>query len=354
MRKKITLAERIVENLSTAVLWFDSALRLEAANPAAEALLEISQKQKYGLDAEALFPGSRQFTSDLRRVAREHCPIIERGMRLNLFPGHQITVDCSISPADEPAAGLLVELVQVDQRLRLCREENQLARQQATHNVVRGLAHEIKNPLSGLRGAAQLLKRELPDPGLQEYTDIIIEEADRLQTLLNYMLGPRTLPRRESVNIHKVLWRARKLILSEASEGVEVKTDFDPSIPEFSADADQLYQAILNIMRNAVQAMNGHGKLLLRTRIERNMTVGGKPHKLVVRVDIDDNGPGIPEDMLEQIFYPMVSGRAGGTGLGLSIAQTLVSRNGGFIVCSSRPGNTLFTLWLPAGDGNDK
>jgi two-component system nitrogen regulation sensor histidine kinase GlnL len=212
---------------------------------------------------------------------------------------------------------------------------------------VRGLAHEIKNPLGGLRGAAQLLERELSDPSLKEYTGIIIGEADRLQTLVNRMLGPNTRPQRRSINIHQVVERVRTLAVAEAPPGVTIVRDYDPSIPDFMAEPDQLIQALLNIVRNALQAIGEQGEIILRTRSIRQATIGHHRHKLAARLDIIDNGPGIPPDMMESIFFPMVTGRPDGTGLGLPIAQDLVNQHHGLIECHSEPGKTVFTLLLP-------
>jgi two-component system nitrogen regulation sensor histidine kinase GlnL len=343
------LASRIVENLTTAVLWFDRQFCLRAINPAGEALLEVSSKRLLGVEAARLFPDAQRFVALLRQALENRRHITEYGMRLNLLPGRIVTVDCSIAPVNEAHRidELLVELAQADQHLRMDREEKLLLQHQAARNVVRGLAHEIRNPLGGLRGAAQLLARELPEPRLQEYTDIIIGEADRLQALLDRLLGPRVPPRRNMLNIHQVLQRLARLIQSETGGGIEFKCDFDPSIPELMGDADQIHQALLNIARNAVQAMQGKGRIHIRTRVQRKMYLHNRLCRLVLRIDISDNGPGIPEDMLEQIFYPLVTGRPDGSGLGLSIAQTLAQQNGGLISCDSRPGETVFSLWLP-------
>ncbi len=219
--------------------------------------------------------------------------------------------------------------------------------------MIRGLAHEIKNPLGGLRGAAQLLERELPDPQLTEYTKIIIDEADRLQNLLNRMLGPNTLPNLRETNIHHVLERVRSLVLAEAPPGIEITRDYDPSIPNLNADSDQLIQAALNLVRNAVQALGQHGSIILRTRAQRQITIGHERHRLVLTLEVIDNGPGIPQEIQERIFYPMVTGHANGTGLGFSIAQSLINRHGGLIECTSEPGNTIFRILLPLENAHD-
>ncbi|EIJ41174.1 signal transduction histidine kinase, nitrogen specific [Beggiatoa alba B18LD] len=349
------LAQTIFENLTIAVLWFDQQFRLQAINPAAETLLEISAKQAKGQLISELFPDMSLSGRSLLEVLQNHHTVIEHGIRLHLPLARLITVDCSITPLQDEHAKtyFLMELTAIDQHLRIAREENLLLQQQAARNIVRGLAHEIKNPLGGLRGAAQLLERELPDPRLKEYTTIIIGEADRLQNLVNRMLVPNTVTHKKWANIHQILLRVSQLIASEAGEGIIIEHDFDPSIPEIWADSDQLIQAVLNIMRNAVQAMNGIGQITLRTRISRQMNIGNKRHKLVVRLEIIDNGPGVPEDMIDHIFYPLVTGHAQGTGLGLSIAQSLVNQHGGLIECTSKLGETVFTLWLPMEYGEN-
>jgi two-component system nitrogen regulation sensor histidine kinase GlnL len=246
-----------------------------------------------------------------------------------------------------------VELQQVDNHLRISKEEQLLTQQTTAKLLVRGLAHEIKNPLGGLRGAAQLLDLELNDPELKEYTQIIIAESDRLQGLMDKMLGPNKLPNKKPLNIHEVLERVRQLIQAEASSSLDLTCDYDPSIPTIQGDKDQLIQAILNIARNAVQALEGKGNIIFKTRIQRQMTIGRKCYKLAARCDIIDNGPGIDAEMMKQIFYPMITGRAEGTGLGLSIAQSLINQHNGLIECKSEPGKTVFSIFLPMGTDND-
>lgn len=346
---KPALAQHILENLTTAVLLLKPDLRISYINPAAETVFAISARQARDMGLADLVLGASEFENGLRRALASGHPYTEREAQLTLPGGRTITVDCTVTPLIERGreTALLVELLQVDRHLRITREEHLIAQQQATRALIRGLAHEIKNPLGGLRGAAQLLERELPDPSLKEYTRIIIEEADRLQNLMNRMLGPNTLPQRRSISIHQVLEHVRSLVQAEAPRDVRLMRDYDPSIPPMLADPDMLIQAVLNIVRNAVQALGNEGEIILRTRAQRQITIGQKRHKLVVRIDIIDNGPGIPPDMMENIFYPMITGRPDGTGLGLSIAQSLVSQHGGLIECASRPGRTMFTLLLP-------
>ena len=351
---------RIVENLATAVLVVEGQdLRLRYVNPAAEALFGISERQLRGLRLDEIVPEAGAFLDVLRRAASSGHALTEREMTLVLpHAVRPVKADCTVTPVVERGGHveLVVELLSIDRILRIAREESLLAQQTAMKMLVRGLAHEVKNPLGGLRGAAQLLERELPSPALKEYTQIIIGEADRLQKLVDYMLGPNKIPNRTMLNIHEVLERVRQLVLVESDGGLLLERDYDPSIPDLYGDKDQLIQAVLNIVRNAKQALQGKGRITLRTRTQRQFTIGQRRHRLVLRVDISDNGPGIAPGMIEQIFYPMVTGRPDGTGLGLSIAQTIVGQHGGLIECSSVPGDTVFTLLLPinASDAADR
>lgn len=342
----------ILENLTTSVLLLDGRLRFSYANPAAEALFEVSAKQLLGQPLARYLPRARRLARLLRQALENAQPFTERGLEIRL-PNRAITVDCTVSVLSleeqrgRSEEGLLVEINHVDRWLRLSRDESILDRHAANRAVVRGLAHEIKNPLGGLRGAAQLLERALPDAALKEYTTIIIREADRLRALVERMTGPARALRKQPSNIHQIFEHVRGLILAEVPEGIVLVRDYDPSLPEFQADPDQLIQAVLNIARNAVQALNGRGVIRLRSRVERQMTVGQRRHRLVLRAEVEDDGPGIPEDIVEHIFYPLVTGRADGVGLGLSIAQAIANQHGGLIECASRPGRTVFTLYLP-------
>lgn len=340
--------QRIVENLNTAVLVFDESLQVVSINPAGEALFEISAKQIVGQTLASFLPGSRYLIKPLRQALETGHPFTERGLDLALPGSRSVVVDCTVTVMVAGAQReLLVELNQLDRLMRLAREESSLDRHAANRAVMRGLAHEIKNPLGGLRGAAQLLERELPQQQLKEYTRIIIHEADRLRNLVDRMVGPNRPFQAEPVNVHHVFERVRSLILAEVPEGIIIERDYDPSLPQFTGDIEQLIQAVLNIVRNAVQAMGGRGIVRLRSRIERQFTIGHRRHRLVLRADIEDSGPGIPKELLDHIFYPMVTGRAEGTGLGLSITQAIVTQHGGLIECSSSPGHTLFSIFLP-------
>lgn len=345
------LLQRIYENVHTALLLFDDNLQLLCLNPSAEMLFSHSAKRLVGLRADELFFHETLIES-LEGVISSGHPITERELALTLPQDRKVTVDLTATPLLEPGKKreLLVELNRVDRMLRIAREEGLMAQSSATRALVRGLAHEIKNPLGGLRGAAQLLERELQAEELREYTRIIISEADRLQSLMDRMLGPNALPHKEMLNIHAVLERVRQLVQVEAPAEVVILRDYDPSIPELKADRDQLIQALLNLLRNAVQAVGDKGEIMLRSRTLRQYTIGHNRYKLVVRIEVIDNGPGIDPEMIESIFLPLVTGRAEGTGLGLPIAQSMVNLNGGLIECDSQPGHTVFTVLLPLED----
>ncbi|KAB7622728.1 nitrogen regulation protein NR(II) [Alkalilimnicola sp. S0819] len=337
----------IQEHLSTAVALLDEQGRLGYMNPAAEILFATSARQAAGQSLEQLAPGADGLGEALRQALETGAAYTERERRL-LINGQLMTVDCTITPLAGGHA--LLELSQLDRHLRISREYQLIAQNKATRELIRGLAHEIKNPLGGLRGAAQLLERELPEAGLREYTQVIIHEADRLQTLVDGLLGPHQPPQQGMVNIHEVLERVRQLVRAEAPPEVAIVRDYDPSIPPFRGAADQLIQAVLNVVRNGLEAVGEQGRIVLRTRTQRQFTIDQTTHKLVARIDIIDSGPGIPAPLQDQIFYPMVTTRAQGSGLGLSISQTLVNQHGGLIECASEPGHTVFTLWLPLED----
>jgi len=331
----------------------DSSLRLVSINPAGEMLFEISARQILGQTIADLLPRNLALVEELTEAVRTGHPFTEHGLRINLNDGREVTVDCTVTPLTTGGATeLLMEWALVDRLLRLAREEKMLDQHATSRALIRGLAHEIKNPLGGLRGAAQLLERELPNKELTEYTRIIIREADRLRGLVDRMAGPNAPLNKRPTNIHQIFEHVRSLILAEIPQGISVRRDYDPSLPEFPADSDQLIQAILNIARNAVQALDGKGIVRLRSRIERQLTIGQHRHRLALRAEIEDNGPGVPEELKEHIFYPMITGRAEGTGLGLSIAQDVIHQHGGLIECISRPRQTIFRVYLPMENGD--
>ena len=344
----------ILDNLTTAILMVEHDLSVSYLNSAAEALLEASGNRVIGEPLERLFSEPDTDRSSLINNIREGVPFTKRETQLALPSGNAVTVDCAVTPfatRGDSSGVMVIEIQPLDRLLRISRDEGILSSQQNSQALVRGLAHEIKNPLGGLRGAAQLLAKELPNEGLLDYTNIIIEEADRLSNLVNSMLGPHTLMEEQPLNIHEVLERVRALITAESGGHIQVQRDYDPSIPEMIGDKERLIQAVLNIVGNARQALEESGTIepliTLKTRALRQFTIGSTRHRLVCKVDITDNGPGIPDGLLETLFLPMVSGRADGTGLGLSISQSIVNHHKGLIECSSEPGSTTFSIYLP-------
>jgi two-component system, NtrC family, nitrogen regulation sensor histidine kinase GlnL len=341
--------KHIQDHLNTAILLFNKSLDLIYVNTAGEILLADSARHLVGVNATELF----KFSDPAMLINLQQCltmsePLVDRELALDRM-GQSFTVNLSATPLieNDRVYEILVEMQRVDNHLRISKEEQLLSQQNTARLLVRGLAHEIKNPLGGLRGAAQLLALELDDPELKEYTQIIIAESDRLQGLMDKLLGPNKPPEFKSINVHEVLERVRQLVEAESSGSLSIVCDYDPSIPDIRADRDLLIQAVLNIAKNAVQALDGKGKITLKTRIQRNQPIGRKHHKLTVKIDIIDDGFGIDPDILERIFYPMITGRADGTGLGLSIAQSLINQHNGLIECHSEPGNTVFSILLP-------
>jgi two-component system, NtrC family, nitrogen regulation sensor histidine kinase GlnL len=349
-----SIHKRLLENLSTAVLLLDENLRAVFMNPAAEMLLEASGKRVKAAAVEELFSEEPSALPELQEALDSGHPYTKREAEFSLHSGSRIRVDYTVTPISTlKSPSLLIEIQPRDRLLRISREEDLLSKQETSRILVRGLAHEIKNPLGGIRGAAQLLDRELREARLHDYTQIIIEEADRLRNLVDRMLGPNKVFRLDPTNIHEVIERVAILIGAECEDRIELVRDYDPSIPEFPGEKEQLIQAFLNITRNAMQALDqqkdrgAKGRITFRTRALRQFTIGHTRHRLAVRVDIVDNGPGIPEEFQKNIFYPMVSGRADGTGLGLSITQSIIGQHQGLVECESTPGNTTFIVFIP-------
>jgi two-component system, NtrC family, nitrogen regulation sensor histidine kinase GlnL len=344
-----------LEHLATAVMLLDSACRVIYVNPSAEILLAINAKKVAGLSLGEIFPSCEVLDDAVKNALSSHSPFREHELILNTQKNNSIALMCTVTPVDIAPACLLLEFQQIDQQLRIAREERMLIQQQANAELLRNLAHEIRNPLGGLRGAAQLLEHELPQVSLREYTQVIIKEADRLQLLMDRLLVPHRVPKYEPTNIHEVLERVRSLLLAECSKDIVVRRDYDTSLPELIGDREKLIQAVLNIARNAWQAMLAQSKsdkkyphtITLRTRAERQVTLAKKRYRVAIKLEIVDNGPGIPEEIRERIFYPLVSGREGGSGLGLTLAQTFITQHHGMIECTSEPGETCFTILLP-------
>jgi two-component system nitrogen regulation sensor histidine kinase GlnL len=352
-----SLHRLLLDNLTTATLLLNAQLRLEYMNPAAEMLLAVSGQRSHGQFISELFTESDEALKALHLAVEQAHPFNKRETVLTTLGGQPLTVDYAVTPVlSRGDTLLLLEIHPRDRLLRITKEEAQLSKQETTKMLVRGLAHEIKNPLGGIRGAAQLLARELPEDDLRDYTNVIIEEADRLRNLVDRMLGSNKLPTLVMTNIHEVLERVSSLIEAESQGSIVLVRDYDPSIPDVLIDREQMIQAVLNIVRNAMQALaystaEHPGRITLRTRTMRQFTIGHNRHRLVAKIEIIDNGPGIPTELQETIFYPMVSGRADGTGLGLAITQNIISQHQGLIECESHPGNTVFSIFLPLEQG---
>lgn len=339
----------LTDALSTAVVVVDGALCTRYLNPAAEGLFGISARAASGRSVAGWLPAA--LLERLHAALANGRPWTARELPLTVPGGtHAFTADVTLGPSGD--GGIVLEFSPLDRYLRISREEYLQAQHTASRALVRGLAHEIKNPLGGLRGAAQLLDRRLDNAALREYTGIIIAEADRLGALVDAMLGPTRPPQRAAVNIHEVTERVATLVEREYPMRA-LRREYDPSLPPLYADLDQLVQALLNLVRNAAEAAGADGTVTLRTYIDSQVTIGGVRHRQVICVDVIDDGPGVSPEMVEQIFFPLVTTRAGGTGLGLSIAQGLVTRHGGLVECTSVPGRTVFTMLLPRGAAAD-
>jgi two-component system nitrogen regulation sensor histidine kinase GlnL len=332
--------------LSTAVIELDADIRVTTMNPSAETLLGVSERQACGHELSDLIRPSEELVRLCSRV-------LETGLTFGLRDFFTVAslkdlvLDCRAGPLDSQA-GVVLELSDATHDRKVRQESGLLAQQKLSRRIMRQLAHEVKNPLGGMRGAAQLLERHLKDDELKQYTRVIIAEADRLAALVDSILsaGGEAQPTRS--NIHEITEQVAQLLEAEKPSGVEIIRDYDPSLPAFEIDKNQLIQALLNIARNALQALGDGGRLILRTRAQPNSTIGGAYYRLVYVIEVEDNGPGIPEELKDTIFYPLVTGRDSGTGLGLTIAQDLVSRNRGLVEFRSARGCTVFQLRLPA------
>jgi two-component system nitrogen regulation sensor histidine kinase GlnL len=341
--------------LATAVIVLDDKLAVQYMNAAAENLLELSSKNTSGLPLAKVFSEDSKLVAAIGYACANNCSYTEHDLALGVAGRGRLQLACTVTPVELPSGGsFLLEIRHVEQQLKIAREERLLDQNQANRELIRNLAHEIKNPLGGIRGAAQLLDRELERPDLHEYTQVIMKEADRLQSLMDRLLTPHRLPKPVALNIHEVLERVRSVILAEYPQGIVIRRDYDPSLPPLKGDKEQLIQAALNIVRNAAQALEGKGEICLRTRIARQVTLARKRHRHAIELRVVDNGPGIPAGIRERILYPLVSGRDNGSGLGLTIAQTFVAQHHGTLTYESVPGNTCFTILLPVNDEGER
>ncbi len=345
----------LLDNLNTAVLLVDQNLLIDYINPAAEILLQVGSLRLRGTAASDLFDNSEAARQTLRESIEYGNPHTIRHEFLS-GPGESSQVDYTVTPISiDSGQWILMEMQPIDRILRINREEALLSVHNTSRSLIRGLAHEIKNPLGGIRGAAQLLADEITESSMDDETAelcrIITAETDRLRELVDRLLGPSQLPIYEEINIHEITEHVASLIDAEVQGKLVVTRDYDPSIPDMSGDRTQLVQAVLNIARNAMQAILEAGlegrKLTFKSRIQRSFTIAGVYHKALCRLDIIDTGPGIPNDIKERIFFPMISGRSAGTGLGLTIAQTAINVHQGIIECESEPGHTCFSIYLP-------
>ncbi len=338
----------IIEHLATAICIADTDLKVVYINPSAEILFSTSIGRAQGLALHALFQMSDEVYARLHASIETGENWTEHDAPLTVT-ANKLHVDLSLTPLGRvpDVQALLLEMTATDRKHHIVHEAEMESMNQSNLALARGLAHEIKNPLGGLRGAAQLLERALDSEALKEYTTVIIKEADRLKTLVDSMLGPNTRPDRVPTNIHELTEHVRLLLESEITEAIAINTDYDPSLPDIDIDRKQITQVLINLARNAMQSVQDGGKIVLRTRSQRKVTMGRVVHRLALRVDIIDDGPGIPEAIRSNIFLPMITGRPNGTGLGLPIAQTLAQQNNGLIEYSEDEGKTIFSLLLP-------
>ncbi|MFT6387783.1 MAG: two-component system nitrogen regulation sensor histidine kinase GlnL [Cellvibrionaceae bacterium] len=347
--------KQLLDNLTTAVMLVDDQLRLLHMNSACETLLQVSLNHVYGTSIKNFYHESTKALEKVTNALTDESLYTKRKARWRLHNKQHITVDYTVTPLNN-VNQILFEIQPLDRLMKISREEAMIASQSTTRNLIRGLAHEVKNPLGGIRGAAQLLERELDqisdNPELKEYTNVIIAESDRLRNLVDRMLGPRHIIELRPTNIHEVLERVITLITAETKGCISLKRNYDPSIPDIKGDSELLIQALLNIIHNAIQALstdteNKSPLLNIGTHIQRQVTIGRKHYPLVCCISVNDNGPGIPPDLIDDVFYPMISGRAHGSGLGLSIAQQLINQHKGLIECASEPGDTRFSIYIP-------
>lgn len=341
-----SLPEEILDAQLTAVLRFDGDGRVAYLNPSAAALLETGERVALGRSLQDLLPLDENLAAYVHRARLQGEPlaVAELSLVTGLPPGHRTSVSCDISPLDN---GLLLELRPLERRQMIAAENTLWENQRRQRQLFQSLAHEIRNPLAGLRGAAQLLASEIEREDLREYLDVMLRETDRLRDLLDALAGVPRAPRYERVNIHGVLEHVLTLLQPLKTPGQQWRRDYDPSLPELEADEAQLTQVFLNLVKNALQAIRNHGTLTVRTRIERQYTLGGRRHRQVLKVEVEDDGPGVPESLRDRLFLPFASRTPGGMGLGLAISQDIIQQHHGLIEHRGEPGRTVFVVILP-------
>lgn len=341
--------------LCTSLIVLDRFARVRWCNSSAEVLVGCSRRNLKGSDIGLLIPQARDWVARFSEKDAKYSPYsaVTELCRPMTDPE---PVHASISMIAGSDGLLLLELAQVQRAMELARQEQEAGMTDATKALLRNLAHEVKNPLGGIRGAAQLLESELASSEQREYTEVIIAEADRLQSLVDRLLLPYRRQRHlTDVNLHEVLEHSRNLVLAEFNRGLHIVRDYDVSVPSIRGDREQLVQVFLNLMRNAAEAVRhlfveDRAEIVLKTRVARQCVIQRKRYKLALNVQVIDNGPGIDESMREKIFYPLVTGRDDGTGLGLSIVQTYVEQHGASIEVDSQPGRTVFSLLFPLSE----
>lgn len=350
-------SQHVLDHLITAVLALDADFCVQFMNPSAEEMFGLSARQAVGHSLSRLFLDSTELETIAGRVLEKQTAVAGRDLELlaREMPTLPLAVDCSASIIryEEKPDGVLLEF-QDTTRLRRINKEAELMQQHGvSRKIIRQLAHEIKNPLGGLKGAAQLLQGELTGSDLSEYTTVMVREVDRLADLIDRMLGPTRPLDRRPCDLHEVLDHVLQLLAAEAPAGVTLVPDFDLSLPPLDLDRDLMTQVFLNLARNGIQALGEQGELLLRTRVLSNFTLGHQRYRMVASIEFQDNGPGVDPSVAETLFYPLVTSRSNGTGLGLSISQELVNRHNGLIEFSSRPGHTVFQVLLPMSTAMD-
>jgi len=355
-KSKFSEYKFILDGLYSAVLVLDQDLIVQYINPACETLFAVSEKRLVNQKIKTLLTDDQCNESALFSALRSGHSYIKREALIERIGLEPITADYYVIPLLDSGfpSRLLLEFTPLDRLIRISKDDALRNNQLSNRTLIRGIAHEVKNPLGGIKGAAQLLERTLPDEQ-KEYTQVIIREADRLRNLVDKMLGPININKQGPVNIHEVLERVRSVIMAESHDQITFIRDYDTSLPDVIGDKDQLIQALLNIVRNAYQALQENKTqqkpmIILKTRVNRQFTIGSTRHRLALQIDIQDNGPGIPEELMESIFYPMVSGRAEGNGLGLSISQSIIDQHKGLIEVESERGKTCFSIILPLED----